>query len=218
MATSELCIFRRSSFDCAFFTIAEEELSIKKSKMLPIFLSAVTLLSSQNIFFMSANAAETEHEPSETAVYAVASGSVYTIDQGFKFEIFDNYASIVDFYEEEYSISDPEYGATHVLKVPGTVAYDDHDYNVEVISMHFNTDSSFTKIIIPKTVKRLSARTFKDKRNLEYVQFEKNSELNEMEYSSGGCFEGTTLLSQTTSVTSTAMVRSPQVTRLSFCA
>ncbi len=167
---------------------------MKKSKMLPIFLSAVTLLSSQNIFFMSANAAETEHEPSETAVYAVASGSVYTIDQGFKFEIFDNYASIVDFDEEEYSISDPEYGATHVLKVPGTVAYDDHDYNVEAISMQFNTDSSFTKIIIPKTVKRLSARTFKNKRNLEYVQFEKNSELNEMKFNSGGCFEGCTNL------------------------
>ena len=159
-------------------------------------------------------------ERSAAVVDSFASGYV----NGFSFNIYENYAELTGFDEELYSIHNEEYNTTHVLKLPGSVTYDNNEYPVTEITARFDPNTTFTTVIIPKTIKSItdpnagyhdsssyyrdSYCAFQYKTNLEYVIFEEGSELESMTGHGGidlgyereffhyfyGCFYGCTNL------------------------
>ena len=161
-------------------------------KFLAVFLSAVIAGTGMCI---NANAGgekkkTLDFSPSGAAVRTMQTGD---IESCWKVSYSGYDITITGFDEELYALAHPEYNTDHILYLPtGT-----DGYKVTTISTYaFSGNSySFTKVIIPNTLKRICWNAFSDNTVLEEVELQEGSALVELNNDTGynsndGCFTG----------------------------
>ena len=152
-------------------------------KVLAAALCAALLLGAVPAMAISASAAETTTQTAQATVQTEASGA--TLESGgFTFNIYSGNATITGFNQSFYAARvNTDYNTDHKLTIPSEVENSDGEkVPVTKIDIYNNNwkdgkeANTFTTVFIPKTVTSLGD-TFRDLKNLEYVVFEEDSQL-----------------------------------------
>ncbi len=169
-------------------------------KILSAALCVGLLVGTVSATAISASAAETNEQAAQATVQTEASGYETFTSGGFTFEsgVFFNEDGITlrGFDEEVYSLYNPDYKTSHILKIPDyvegkPVTEINFVNNGAYYSVSKESPSTFRTVIIPKTVKQI-IHGFESRESLEYVKFEEGSELTNIGASGYGTSGGFT--------------------------